>query len=78
MAGSGLGSETCESCGWESEKKWDSWDSERLRRMAEYLSGKGRRPRRTMEELDPGEKAPHEATQAGVDSEVGSDEETAP
>lgn len=49
---------TCESCGWQSEKEWDNWDVERLRRMADYISGEARPPRRAMEELDPGDEAP--------------------
>ena len=47
---------TYESCGWQSEKEWDNWDAERLQRMADYLSGDYRPPRRTMEELDPGDE----------------------
>lgn len=43
----------CASCGWQSEKEWDNWTAERLQRFADYIDGKWRPPRRSMEELDP-------------------------
>jgi hypothetical protein len=46
----------CLSCGWQSEKEFDNWSAERLRRMADYAEGKWSPPKRSMEELDPGEE----------------------
>jgi hypothetical protein len=69
---------TCESCGWESEKEWDNWDAERLRRMADYLSGKERPPRWTMKELDPGDEEPDDAVEPQGGSEISREGEVAP
>lgn len=52
---------TCEVCGWESEKEWDNWDADRLKRAADYISGDVNPPKRTMEELDPGDDTAEEA-----------------
>lgn len=48
----------CLSCGWQSEKWWDNWSAERLRRMAAYADGSWSPPKRSMEELDPDEDNP--------------------
>jgi len=45
----------CLSCRWQSEKEFDNWSAERLRRMADYIDGKWSPPKRSMEELDPGD-----------------------
>lgn len=45
----------CLSCGWKSEKEWDNWTIERLQRAADYLDGSWSPPKRSMEELDPGD-----------------------
>jgi hypothetical protein len=45
----------CLSCGWKSEKEWDNWTSERLHRMADYIEGKWSPPKRSMQDLDPGD-----------------------
>src|SRR5204863_6442341 len=42
----------CLSCGWQSEKEFDNWPVERLRRMADYIEGKWSPPKRSMEELE--------------------------
>jgi hypothetical protein len=48
----------CLACGWKSEKWWDNWTAERLRRLVAYAEGSWSPPQRSMEELDPGEDTP--------------------
>jgi len=47
--------DVCLACGWESEKRFDQWSPERLRRVLEYHTGEWSPPKRLTEELDPGE-----------------------
>jgi hypothetical protein len=42
----------CLSCGWQSEKEFDHWPLERLKRAADYIEGKWSPPMRSMEELE--------------------------
>lgn len=44
--------DVCLSCGWESEKKFEQWSRERLKRLFDYHTGKWSPPKRSMEELE--------------------------